>query len=485
MDLRLTRPKPALPNSYFWTNDSTTNWVLDDPGVYNFGCDNRYLKKPETYPEDYRRLTDLCADIGIRAITVWGFLRDSHGGTEYAKRVAGYAASKGVSIMAGVGTTWYGGPYYDGDHKYNLETFLKRNPSAGMTGKDQWWTEEDFKKKGVCPSQPIYKEWIGEGIDWLFREFDIGGVNLENGDFSVCRCPECSIFMAGRPQDEPEFYTYQYLGYMTALDRINKIIDIKGNKLVTWATYTGFMPGDPDSEYDKTAYLHCQRPSVFDRIEDPEVTQWTLSGMLLEKPLPLDLYLDNGSPEQAFDNPKWPADLRPPSRRGIGFAHQGSQWTENRYDQVVSSIKEACLRAYSSGLEGVSIHGEVSASHIPAALNYLAFSHFTHWPEDTLRDFGKKTLGEIFHNEREGVMYAEIFSHWDSGTITEDDIKQTTDIWNDIQKYTFRGNTLDIESNITRLRFWYWLRAMLSKQNRNETQYEFRKPQDRHTVSYI
>ena len=58
---KLARPKPALPNSYFWTWDHSTNWVLDDPGLVTFGCYNRYTKRPETFVEDYRRLTDLAA----------------------------------------------------------------------------------------------------------------------------------------------------------------------------------------------------------------------------------------------------------------------------------------------------------------------------------------------------------------------------------------------------------------------------------------
>jgi len=29
---KFARPKPALPNSYFWTWDHSTNWMLDDPG---------------------------------------------------------------------------------------------------------------------------------------------------------------------------------------------------------------------------------------------------------------------------------------------------------------------------------------------------------------------------------------------------------------------------------------------------------------------
>ena len=68
---QLDRPKkPALPNSYFWTWDHSTNWMLDDPGVLNFGCGNKYVKRPETYIEDYRRLTDFSADLGVKGITL-------------------------------------------------------------------------------------------------------------------------------------------------------------------------------------------------------------------------------------------------------------------------------------------------------------------------------------------------------------------------------------------------------------------------------
>src|SRR5438874_1282181 len=128
--------KSALPNSYFWTWDHSTNWVLDDPGTQVSGCYNAYIKRPETYVEDYCRLTDLSANLGIKGIAIWGFLRDAHGGVEAAKRVASYAASKGVAILPGFGTTWYGGAYYEGDHPYSLTSFLKKHPDAAMIHSD-------------------------------------------------------------------------------------------------------------------------------------------------------------------------------------------------------------------------------------------------------------------------------------------------------------------------------------------------------------
>jgi hypothetical protein len=190
----LSRPRPALPNSYFWTWDHSTNWMLDDPGMLNFGCANRYLKRPETYVEDYRRLTDLAASLGVKGILIWGFLRDAHGGVESAKRVADYAAQRGVAILPGVGTNHYGGIYYEGDHPYNLETFLKSYPDARMID-----AQGNPGPRSVCPSHPRFAAWIQEATRWLFREFRIGGANLENGDFLVCCCPRCRKLQAQQP----------------------------------------------------------------------------------------------------------------------------------------------------------------------------------------------------------------------------------------------------------------------------------------------
>lgn len=459
---QLSRPKPALPNSQFWTWDHSTNWMLDDPGMLTSGCYNAYTKRPETFVEDYKRLTDLSAGLGIKGIIIWGFLRDSHGGVEYARQVASYAASKGVAIMPGIGTTWYGGAYYQGDHKHNLETFLNDTPDArahavdGLNGK--------HIEGGACPSSPAFLDWLRESVQWLFREFEIGGANLENGDFVLCDDPRCVAAKESWPKDDPEFLRLQAMSYQPALEALE---DLLGDKLVTWATYAGFLPGKAEMT-NSTAYMHCERPVIVDRVPAQSVAQWTITGMLRKEPLPLNAYLDDGAPAAAFENPNWPDGLKPPSARSCGFVHQGSQWSgATRYDQIVSSVKEACLRAYRSGLEGVVIHGEVTSENIPNALNYLAFSHYIHWPEDNLRDFGRKTLGQVFGDEDEGEAFVVAMSGWESGTLTDEDkkdLRQRTDgLWSAVCK----GDDLE------KWRFWNWLNRLAH----NKT--------ERHTVSFF
>jgi hypothetical protein len=183
----------------------------------------------------------------------------------------------------------------------------------------------------------------------------------------------------------------------------------------------------------------------------------------------LSAYLDDGAPAEAMDHPRWPAGLQPPGGRAVGFLHQASQWSAiPRYEQAVSTIKEACLRAWEAGLEGVGIHGEVSSRHIPWALNYLAFSHFIHWPEDTLRDFGRRTLGQVFGNEQEGEAFAELLAGWDAGTLAGSQENEIAARARELQ-----GSVGDEGSGLARWRFWHWLHRVAEG------------APERHTVSFL
>ena len=190
--------------------------------------------------------------------------------------------------------------------------------------------------------------------------------------------------------------------------------------------------------------------------------------MLLPEALPLTAFLDDGAPRAAFENPNWPANLRPPGKRSTGFVHQASQWwpTVGRYECAVGTIKEACLRAYRSGLEGVCIHGEITSRHIPSALNYLAFSHFTHWPEDTLCDFGRKTLGQVLGSEKDGESFALVLAHWDAGTLT-DDLKTLAMPANHGFIAAICGSECDNVDDLQRYNFWAWLNDQATRPGSN------------------
>ena len=111
-----------------WTWDHSTNWYLEQTGIQEIGALNYYLKPRTGFLEDYERLVDFMSLNRIPAVTVYGFLRDNHGGVEAAQKLCRYAMERGVRIMPGVGINAYGGIYWEGDHRYNLTTWLRKNP---------------------------------------------------------------------------------------------------------------------------------------------------------------------------------------------------------------------------------------------------------------------------------------------------------------------------------------------------------------------
>lgn len=433
----------GLTSNYFWTWDHSTNWVLDDEGLQTSGCANPYLKAPETFVEDYRRLTDMAAADGIGGILIWGFVRDSHGGIDAAKEVAHYAAANGVRIMPGLGTTAYGGAYYEGTHEFNQETFLAAHPDCTHVSK------EGQRTSSLCPSHPDVIDWMKRSAEWLMTAFEIGGVNLENGDFLTCYCDRCKERSAGMP-DQPEYYKAQMFGYGPSLEALAPYLE---EDWITYATYSGFNPVTPHgSQPHQTDALGDGVPSFVSAFADRAMCQWTLSGMVRPQALPLTDYLDCGAPEAVYDNPNWPRGLKAPTRRSVGFIHQGSQWGGSRYSLILSTIKEGCLRAAESGLEGVSIHGEMTSRYIPWWLNYRGLAHFAKHPTDDLRSFADACLAPVLGGDEPAQIFIESLARWDAGAADDGDAKRVSD--------AAGGRPTDMAA-LRRQNLWQWLLRLI------------------------
>ncbi len=259
----------------------------------------------------------------------------------------------------------------------------------------------------------------------------------------------------------------QALAYVPAIEALKAHLK---DKLITWATYTSFSFGLPAQFPDpRWPSIGSHTPELVRRIDPGSVAQWTLTGVVRGTPLPLSAYLDDGEPPEALESPWWPRDLRPPTRRSTGFLHQASQWTAlgpaGRYQQMLSTIKEGCLRAHRAGLEGVSIHGEVTSRYIPWALNYLAFAHFTRRPEDTLRDFGRTTLGKTLGSERDGEMFVEALAERDAGTLSDARLRDVRARSHEFDKLTARGD----RDSLAPMHFWRWLRLLLEGHTDRDT----------------
>lgn len=193
---------PGLAYRTFWTWDHSTNWELSQIGQQEIGVFNPYGKPPGGFLADYRRLIDWCSRHRVAAVVIYGFLRDCHGGAEAAAAVARYGAERGVRVLPGIAIGSYGGVWWEGEHRYNLATWLRAHPeNAATLEKGVGFQIADlafplnFPRSdytlSACPSRPATMAWMEEAVDWLARTFAIGGINIEAGDYGVCGCDLC------------------------------------------------------------------------------------------------------------------------------------------------------------------------------------------------------------------------------------------------------------------------------------------------------
>jgi hypothetical protein len=397
---------PAFPLRFFWVWDHRLNWVLDDAGAQISGCFNPYLKRPETYVEECRRLIDHCIDMRVNGLVIWGFLRDVHGGVSAAQEVARYAGERGVSLLPGVGTTGYGGVYYEGDHPCNIETYLQRHPERGNVRADK-----SVSRRELSPYHPENLVWSRDALEWLCDRFSIGGVNLENMDFMVDHSRRARLARARMRTGESDFFKDQYHAYRIALETLDKLRPDGWNLYATYADFARFHPSYPQGR-QKVPYFAAHLPRS-------AVAQWTLTKMLRSEPLPLSAWLDDPSPAGLYDNPLWPRGLRPPTPRSAGFLHQGSHIVEGRCRRAglcLSTFMEACKRGYEAGLEGLGVFGEVCDRPLSWKLNYRAIRHFTYHPGSSLRDFAQAEVRPIFQgNEHETNRFIELLCAVEGG----------------------------------------------------------------------
>ncbi len=203
------RQSPALPYRLLWTWDHSTNWYLEQVGLQEIGALNYYSKPADGFLKDYRRLIDFMSLHRIGGVTIYGFLRDNHGGVEAAQELCRYAAERGVRILPGVGINAYGGIYWEGQHRYNLTNWLSQHPELRasfdkpiafrLPELPELWFPETSYTDAACPSKPENARYHAEAIQWLTETFEIGGINFETGDYGVCNCVDCS---ARRSTDE-------------------------------------------------------------------------------------------------------------------------------------------------------------------------------------------------------------------------------------------------------------------------------------------
>lgn len=377
------RRSPALPYRLFWTWDHSTNWYLEQVGLQEIGALNYYSKPAGGFLEDYRRLVDFMSLHRISGVTIYGFLRDNHGGIEAAQELCRYAAERGVRILPGVGINAYGGIYWEGNHRYNLTTWLRQHPELEavfdrpvafhIPELPELWFPETHYTDAACPSKPENASYHAEAIQWLAETFQIGGINFETGDYGVCNCPDC---LARRKADETWSLRDVALLYPRLFEAARR--GREGLWLVSEAYWDNILDLNalaPLADLPADAiYQFCINRSYWPQVRE-KLTREHVS--------------------------------RLPQPKNVLRTHMGSQWNSERYELVAGRFSEMMRLLHKTGMQGATIFSEVSPFSTVNEINYLAFARFGYEAGLTWEQFIANDLGPLLGGAEVAVRYLD------------------------------------------------------------------------------
>ena len=377
--------KPALPYRLIWKWDGQCNWATTMKEMIeisyekenSFGATTVVPYTPEGFRTHFTRAIDYFSDHKLNGLIVWGFLRDEHGGVEMGREISRYGKRNNVRILPGVcSQAAYGGFIFSGTNKFNLDVWLKQHPEL------QARNEKGEVVPGMLnPMKPENQQWLREGAEWLFTNLpDIGGINLENGDFMSCYCEECQAERA-KPENDPNCFWDMMVTQKPILEAAQRM---RPDGWMTFASYCGFT----EAEVRRVGKHSVYPPKFLNQVPGNAICQWTFTSMT--------------TPES------WPAGARPsPSacKAHIGLLHHGSfygpltdparwwakpgAWLD---DYSTSVIPFVCERIAQAGLGGLALTGMTGVQCPSHELNYMALEYFGWHPERSYEQFMKDRL---------------------------------------------------------------------------------------------
>ncbi len=296
-----------------------------------------YAKSPVAFTVGFRRLIDYCAKNGIWGIVIWGFLRDAHGGIAAARELCLYARDHGVAVLPGVGLCAYGGYYYDGDHPFNLKTYMQKYPERVSVATEERGGRE---VRGVLdPSLPENQQWWRDGLEWMLENFAISGINYEMGDFMV------------NPSESAKAARAK-LGFNADKNILDMVV---ATKALMQHAYTLL----PDGNFMNALYRGYHQVAGFPDVpfvtamHPKTVWQYTLTGMVRQPEFP-DGYGDV------------------PLHRQYGYLHWFNASTKTMDKDYTADIARVFPGAHKLGYEFIGTYGELRADTVLADRNYRA-----------------------------------------------------------------------------------------------------------------
>lgn len=358
---------PDLAYRTWWNWDHSTNWDLEQIGVQEIGVMNPYAKPADGFLADFKRVVDFMSRNRIAAIAIYGFLRESHGGIEAAQELCRYATERGVRILPGIAINAYGGIVWEMEHEFNLATWLRKHPELAAQmerppgfqiqdlGFDLYFPRGDYSMRG-CPSQPANQDWMAEGVAWLSETFDIGGINIEAGDYGVCGCPLCQARRAEREDARRRDGYAESWSHADMADFYPRLYDAVRQKHPDAWIY---------SEIQWDNLMDAEAMAPLRNLPGGGIYQHTLNRSYWNR---VERELTAGYTEQL------------PTQRNVFRCQFACQWNGDhrteRYRFNGRDWEAMAKKAKSVGFDGLTVWGEPSPYNTATELSYLAFSRF-------------------------------------------------------------------------------------------------------------
>ena len=417
----------TIQHRLFWTWDHSMDWRPLTRGIQEFGCGDPYYKDPEEFINDYKNLIDFSAEHGFNGIVIYGFLRDTHGGIEAAQELCNYGRESGVPIIPGIGVLTYGGVYWEGNHEFNLSNWLERHPhligELPRVSNPFIW----YHRIG-CPSREENQRWMQDAIQWLCETFDIGGINLETGDYGICVCKECRSRFSDRPEHPKTLQIGDNVWSLEDMvELLPPLIEIaqKINPEIL-----------PICESYMDYFLDTTKTDILKNLPEAAILQFSVTGSYWPRfKQEMDLQL---------------ASQLPPHEKIIR-TEMGSQWYDNaRFKLVAREFSELTKQVARLGMEGISIWGEVSANNTANEINYLSVSYFAEHPGASWEDFINVQLAPLLGGEEEAEFFVTLL---ESEEITPTDLERAKNILGGMSERYYQR--------------WLWLVSHLYKRSQN------------------
>ena len=373
-----TQKDSPITTRMFWTWDHSTEWALNRLGAHTHGSCNEYGRTTQSFVDDYTALLRWCGKNQVDAVVVWGLLRDGHGGLESAKRLCDVAAKENVRLLCGVGLNAYGGVYYEGDSPYNLERHLQTHPELYAVDAEGKSTNFSIDAVGnrvplsntstpgprgfyhACPSRKENQEFVKESLVWLFKNLELGGVQIETGDTGVCQCSLCRE----RRKHPADVFSWEDMALMYPL-AAEAVRSVAPDAWIVCETYSHPEPyagpkTAPGFGDGKAAWAD----ESLEKFPRDVFVQWVA-----------DRYLRQGDPDRTWTDK---GKVSGAGLRHVMRAHVGTDWGWGSFrgEVALDWISKMVQQSVPSGFEGIALFGEVSPFHTGAELNYLALADF-------------------------------------------------------------------------------------------------------------